>query len=187
MAPIAEALKLTYEDYLELPEDGNRHELIDGDHVMTPSPGTLHQRVSMNLSLLIGGFLGRHAVGTLLAAPIDVVLSELDVVQPDLVFVAAARSEIITQQHIAGAPDLVVEILSSTTRRRDEVTKRKLYARFGVREYWVVDPELERIRVLRKGVDELDETDVLSAEAGSSLATDLLPGLEIAVADVFPS
>ncbi len=185
MPPLAEALKLTYEDYLDFPEDGRRHEIIDGDHVVTPSPSTRHQAISMNLSFLIHSYLRQHPIGTLLAAPMDVVLSPVDVVQPDLVLITADRQELITAAHIAGAPDLVVEILSGSTRRRDEVAKRKLYARFGVREYWLVDPERETASVLRLDDDTASEVVLLSRAAGDHLATHLLPGLAIPLADIF--
>ena len=143
------ATKLTYEDFLLLPEDGNRHEVIYGEHCMTPAPATRHQRISMRLSGALFTFLEEHPLGEVFAAPIDIVLSETDIVEPDLVFIASARAEIVTEQNIQGAPDLVIEILSPGTRRRDELVKRKLYASFGVREYWIVDPDLDAVRVHR--------------------------------------
>jgi Uma2 family endonuclease len=185
MPPLAEALKLTYDDYLDFPEDGRRHELLDGEHFMTPSPGTRHQAIVLNLALAIGNHLRREPAGRLLLAPIDVVLSNLDVVQPDLLFVSTARQSLVTERYVSGAPDLVAEVLSDTSRRRDEVTKRKLYARFGVREYWVVDPEIETVRVLHLAEDGYREAAMLSHEAGGVLSSDLLPALAIPLADIF--
>src|SRR5574342_874905 len=119
--------QLKYEDYLLFPDDGKRHEIIDGDHYVTPAPRTKHQRISANLTVALVSFVKRRRAGLVLAAPSDVILSEDNVVQPDLLFVSAAGAGIVTEDNIRGAPDLVVEIISETTRKRDEVTKRKLY------------------------------------------------------------
>lgn len=182
----ASSIKFTYEDYLLFPEDGKRHELIDGDRYMTPSPSTKHQRVSMSLSNLFCNYLKGCRGGHIFAAPCDVVLSDLDVVQPDLLFVSAARASLITEQCIQGAPDLVVEILSATTRKTDEIVKRKLYERHGVGEYWIVDPELESVKVVRRS----DQSGYARAiemtlEAGDTISTPLLPDLTISLAELF--
>ena len=111
MRPHAESLKFTYEDYLLFPEDGKRHEIINGDHFMSPSPLTKHQKISSALHRIIGSFIHERRLGHLLAAPMDVVLSDFDVVEPDLLFISTARASIITDKNIQGAPDLVIEIL----------------------------------------------------------------------------
>ncbi len=178
-------LKLTYEDYLHLPEDGKRHELIDGEHYVSPAPSTKHQAASMNLSRILGGFVREQRLGRVYAAPTDVVLSDVDVVEPDLLFVAAARAEIITEKNLRGAPDLAVEILSETTRRTDEVTKRHPYERFRVTEYWVVDPELETVKVHRLAEAGYRREAELPVEAGDALTTPLFPGLAIPLAEIF--
>ena len=139
--------KFTYEDYLLFPEDGRRHELIAGDHYVTPSPRTKHQKVSGSLLVSLGTHLQKSKGGQVLAAPMDVVLSDLDVVQPDLLFISQARSSILTEKNIQGAPDLLVEILSDSTRKTDEIIKRKLYEQHRVSEYWIIDPELETVKV----------------------------------------
>ncbi len=185
MTTLSPDLKLTFEDYLLFPDDGKRHELIDGEHYMTPAPNTRHQAISMNLASEIRWYLRDHPVGRVLAAPVDVVLSEVDVVQPDLVFVSEERSRIVTEANLQGAPDLVVEILSPSTRRTDEVVKRKLYERFGVGEYWVVDPELESIKVYRSGRSGFRRAAKLSAEDDHTLTTPRLPGLALPLASVF--
>lgn len=180
------ALKFTYDDYLLFPDDGKRHELIEGDHVMSPAPVTKHQRVSSNLHRLMSVFVhqGRH--GSLYCAPTDVVLSDLDVVQPDLLFISTARHAIITETHIHGAPDLVIEILSVTSRKRDELIKRKLYAQYGIPEYWIVDPELDSVKVYRFTASrDYERTAERSLEAGDTLSTPLLPGLTLPLADIF--
>src|SRR5438093_634709 len=150
MKPAQPRVKLTYEDLALVPDDGRRHELIDGEHVVTPSQNTRHQRISMNLVLLIGGWLETHPLGCLFHAPYDVVFSEFDVVEPDLVYLSNERAEaLVTPQHVRGAPEIVAEIASPSTRTRDETVKRRLYEQAGVAEYWVVDPETEVVRVYR--------------------------------------
>ena len=98
--------QLTYEDYLVLPDDGKRHEIIEGDHSVTPAPKTKHQKVSFNLTVAIGSFVKQRDLGMVLAAPCDVILSDENVVQPDLLFVSTARASIVTEDNIRGAPDL---------------------------------------------------------------------------------
>ena len=179
-------VKLTYDDFLRFPDDGKRHELIDGEHYVTPSPNTRHQRISGRLYLLIGNWLEAHPVGQLFYAPFDVVFSNFDVVEPDLLYMSNARaSEILTVKHVSGVPELVIEIGSPGTRKRDETLKRRLYERTGVTEYWVVDPDLDAIRVYRRSTEGFDRPFELSAEAGDVLSTPLLAGLEIPLARVF--
>lgn len=178
-------VRFTYQDYLLFPEDGKRHELIDGEHYMTPAPSTRHQRVSRKLLTTIANFLKQHPLGEVFNAPCDVVFSEFDVVQPDLVFVSTARLSIITAQNIQGAPDLVIEIVSETTRKTDEIIKRKLYERHGVREYWIADPELETVKVYRLTDQGYLRAEELAREARGMLTTPLLPGLEIPLEEIF--
>ena len=183
----APGIKFTYDDFLNFPNDGNRHELIDGDHYVTPSPNTTHQRVSRRLMVALDRYLERHGIGEMFSAPFDVVFSDLDVVEPDLLYISRARGGILTSQHVRGAPDLVVEILAPSTRRTDEVTKRKLYERFGVGEYWVVDPELETTKIYRRVGDAFLRAAELSVEQAHTLTTPLLPEFSILLADVFAS
>jgi Uma2 family endonuclease len=179
------AVKLTYEDYLYLPEDGKRHEIIDGEHYVTPAPSIRHQRLVTRLGRLLDAFAAERGAGLALVAPTDVVLSETDVVQPDLLFVSKARMQRVTDANIRGAPDLVVEVLSAANRRTDEITKRDLYAKYGVSEYWIVDPELETVKVYRLAEKGFERAAELSAERQDALASPLLPGLEIPLAELF--
>ena len=181
------SVKFTYEDFLNFPDDGKRHEIIDGEHYVTPSPSTKHQRVSMNVTLALGNHVKRHATGEVFAAPFDVVFSDVDVVEPDLIYVSLERLHILTSQHARGAPDLAVEILSPGTRKTDEVKKRQLYERFGVGEYWVIDPELNTIKVYRRVQDAFARVAELSAEHADMLTTPLLPGFSVTLAEVFES
>ncbi len=178
-------VKFTYDDYLLFPDDGRRHELIEGDHYMTPSPSERHQRIAMNLSGTLWRYLVTRPIGRAYAAPFDVVLSTIDVVQPDLFFVSSAKASIVTDRNIQGAPDLVVEILSETTRKTDEIVKRKLYERFGVPEYWIIDPEIETIKVYRVTAQGYRRIAELSREADDTFSTPLLPDLTILLQDIF--
>ncbi len=184
--PADQGHKLTYDDFLLFPDDGLRHELIDGEHYVTPSPILRHQAISGRLYLAIGNWPRDHPAGQIFYAPLDVILSRFDVVEPDLLYVSNQRAtDLLSGKWVTGAPDLVVEIASPGTRRRDELIKRRLYEGSNVLEYWVVDPEVDVIRVYRRSGDRFGRAAELSAEAGEVLTTPLLPGLEIPLADVF--
>lgn len=173
--------RLTYDDFLLLPDDGKRHEIIDGAHYVTPSPNLRHQDLVLRLTLEIGGYLKANpGAGRLFIAPLDVVLSHHDVVEPDLLFVAGDQTEILTPQNVQGAPALVVEVFSKSTRKKDAQVKRRLYDRTGVREYWLVDPELDLVQVFRRADDgRLARVAELTAEDAHVLDTPLLPGCAI--------
>jgi Uma2 family endonuclease len=180
------AVKLTYEDFVLFPDDGKRHELIDGEHHVTPSPSLRHQEISGNLYWLLRSYLEVHPRGRLFYAPFDVVFSDADVVGPDLVYLSHERAhDALTPLHVSGVPELVVEIVSKGTRRRDETIKRRLYERSGVTEYWVVDPEIEVVRVYRRSGETFDRPIERSRESGDVVTTALLPGLELPLARVF--
>jgi Uma2 family endonuclease len=131
----------TYEDLLQFPEDGKRYEILEGELVVTPAPNLGHQGASIALSTILYLHVEQHGLGTVLAAPCDVLLSEISVVEPDLLFVSRERREIMERAFVRGAPDLVVEILSPSTARRDREAKMKLYGQYGVPNYWLIDPE----------------------------------------------
>jgi Uma2 family endonuclease len=184
--PAGPGQKLTYDDFLLFPDDGKRHELIDGEHYVTPSPNLRHQEISGRLFLLIGTWLRDHPSGRILYAPLDVLFSQFDVVEPDLLYVSNERAAaLLAGPYVTGAPDLVVEIASPSTRRRDETIKRHLYERSNVSEYWVIDPDIDVIRVYRRSGDRFERAVELSAEADDVLTTTLLPGLEIPLPCVF--
>lgn len=146
--------KLTYEDYLQFPEDGRRHEIIDGDHYVSAAPFVSHQRVARNLMVRLHRHSNETGLGEVLPAPVAVVLGQSDVVEPDLVVVLAEHASRIRRERIEGAPDLVVEILSPSTAYRDRGMKLDLYQKAGVSEYWIVDPERKVVQqyVLTDGV-----------------------------------
>lgn len=178
-------VKFTCEDYILFPDDGRRHEVIDGEHYVTLSPNTRHQRICSKLVICLGGFVDNGKLGQVFTSPIDVVLSDVDVVQPDVLFVSSIRALIITESNIQRAPDLVIEILSPGTRRTDEVIKRKLYERSGVDEYWIVDPELETVKVYRLTDGKFERTAELFKENSDILTTPLLPSLQIPLTYLF--
>jgi Uma2 family endonuclease len=177
--------KLTYEDYLRFPDDGMRHEILDGEHYVTGAPSTRHQIASSNLHSLLGPWIRDHRLGRLFAAPCEVIFSRHNIAQPDLLFVSQGRAGIILEKNIEGAPDLIVEILSDSTRRSDDVVKHGTYERFGVLEYWLVDPKRRTVRVFRRsGVSFSPPVDLL-ADGDDVLATPVLQGLEIRVKEIF--
>jgi len=137
---IVEKKRYTYEDYLKTP-DNQRYELIEGELLMTPSPVPRHQKISGKLGFELMRFITENDLGEVFYAPCDVYLDDENVVQPDILFISKERLNIIGDKNIQGAPELVVEIISENTAYRDMVQKKRLYARFGVREYWIVIPE----------------------------------------------
>jgi Uma2 family endonuclease len=176
--------KLTYDDYVLIPEDGQRHEILDGEHYVSPAPRPRHQIILGRLYLRLGNFVEERDPGLLLMAPTDVLLSAHDIVQPDLLFIRKERLEILTRKNIQGAPDLVIEVLSESTRRRDEGLKLTRYERLGVGEYWMFDPDPKTAKVFRREGGRLHLVAELSAKAGDVLTSPLFPGLTIPLAAI---
>jgi len=144
---LVQTKKYTYQDYLDLPEDGKRYEVINGELIMVAAPSTFHQSVLINLVNDLKNFLNREKVGKVFCAPIDVKLSDRNVVQPDIIFVSQNNSNIITENNVEGTPDLIIEILSPGTAYHDLIEKKEIYERFDVKEYWIVDPKKQRIEI----------------------------------------
>lgn len=180
--------RLTVEDYMRLPDDGERYEIIDGELHVTPSPNLRHQAIVGELHLAIGNLLKANPhLGRVFVARLDVVLSRHDVVEPDLLVVAGDQLDILTPKNVQGPPAILVEVLSPSTRRVDQVKKRALFDRVGVREYWLVDPQHDCVTVIRRGPQrELIETK-LTKEGDGVVATPILPGWTLSVADLFRS
>jgi Uma2 family endonuclease len=180
---MAEArVKFTYEDYKSLPSEG-RYELLEGELVVVPSPRTYHQRISGNLEFLLRAFVQEHGLGEIFHAPYDVVLSEETVLQPDIIFIAKEQAHIITEDNVRGAPDLVIEVLSEATAERDRIAKRLLYAKYGVKEYWLVDPARKSLEVLRLSERGFETVGIWWE--GQTMRSPLIPGLAIDLGKVF--
>ena len=173
--------KLTYEDYAKTPDD-ECWELIDGELMMSPSPKRAHQRNQMKLGSRMSFFVEEKDLGEVYS-DFDVVLSNTDTVRPDLIFIAKDRLHIITEDNVQGAPDLVVEIRSPSTARYDWTVKRELYARHGVKEYWLVDPEAATVAVLLLDGGALKVASVYGEK--DTLVAAVIDGFSIALADVF--
>ena len=185
MKPASPGVKLTYDDFVLFPDDGKGHELIDGEHYVTPTPNLRHQDIVGTLYLLIATYLIDRPLGRIFFAPLDVILSLFDVVEPDLLYVSRDREGELLRDYVHGAPDLVVEVASKSTRKRDETIKRHLYERFGVSEYWVVDPAIDVVRIYRRQGEAFGRAVELSREAADVLTTSMLPGLAMPLSRIF--
>ena len=142
--------QITWHDVQQMPDDGNRYEAIAGELHVTPAPSVRHQWISGELEAALRGLLDGGRLGLMFHAPVGVEFpSTGEGVQPDIVVIAAARRGIIDEDWIRGAPDIVIEILSPGTQRRDRGVKLKLYERQGVEEYWLVDPASRAVEVWR--------------------------------------
>jgi Uma2 family endonuclease len=174
---------LTYEDYVLLPNDGKRYEILEGELAVTPAPSTKHQIASANIFKLVTRHIDDKGLGTLLYAPVDLILESNSVLQPDLLFVSKARQNIITDRAVEGAPDLVIEILSPTTSRTDRVTKAQIYARNAVPAYWIVDPEQKTVEVYLLHMDSFRLAVTLQGE--TPLPVPPFTDLKFAAKDIF--
>jgi Uma2 family endonuclease len=176
--------RLTYDDLEAISQErpGDRHEIIDGELTVTPSPIPVHQTISANIEYALARLVRERGLGIVLHAPIDIRFTPENVLIPDIIFIAQDRLHIIGPKTIDAAPDLVVEILSPGTRRRDLDTKRALYARFGVQEYWIVDPDARTVTVLALASDKFEP--VPGGESGA-IQSRVLPGLSLTLEAVF--
>ena len=175
------AQALTYADLAAIPYDGIRRELLDGELIVSPSPVTRHQRLVLRIVTAFSDHIEANGGGEVFIAPLDVVLSERDVVEPDVVFVRTANAAIVTEPNIQGVPDLVIEVLSNP--RIDRVRKRDIYARFGVPEYWIVDPDADRVEVYRWSAGGYAKPEI--SEPGEFLDYSGLPGLRLDLTRLF--
>ena len=173
--------KLTYEDYAKTPE-GERWELLDGELIMAPSPREAHQRTQIRVGSRMFTFTEDRDLGRVYIE-FDVVLSETDTVRPDVIFVSKERLHIITEDNVQGPPELVVEIRSPSTARQDWTTKRDLYERYGVNEYWLVDPEAATIAVLVLSGGKFEVTGIYGID--DTFTSAALEGFSLALADIF--
>lgn len=176
-------IKFTYEDYRNTPDD-ERYELLDGELVMAPAPNLGHQDVDAKLGWRLMRFVEQRNLGKTFSAPCDVVLSNTHVVQPDLLFISRDREHILLGgDNVRGAPDLVVEILSPSTAARDKTLKRALYAKHGVGEYWLADPDSRTVTVMVPGGDGFEVAGVYGK--GQTLISPMLEGFTVNLDEIF--
>ena len=181
---MATTTRLTYHDLESIPQEreGDRHELIDGELVVTPSPAPRHQVIAKNLIFRLELHIDERELGTLIPAPTDVVLAPGDVLIPDIIFVRHTERDAIGDKAIMSAPSLVIEILSPGTRRRDLNAKRMLYACYRVSEYLVVDPDARSVTVLTLAGDHYEE---IPHNADGTVRSLVLPDLNLSLEAVF--
>ncbi len=175
--------RLTWEDIKDLPESHGRTEIVEGEFVVSPTPGSRHQIICYRLALKLGPYVTEQRLGTLFAHPIHVILADHVHYEPDLCFIARGRSSIIQESYIDGPPDLAIEVISESNRTHDTVVKHRDYARYGVSEYWLVDMREEVISTWRlrdQGYELLGR-----AQRGARVLTGILTGLEFDPAEAF--
>lgn len=181
----AKALPITRHDYEEMPAGPPYYQVIEGDLIMSPSPNIYHQAVVTRICALLSRFLEENPLGEVLVAPLDVFLSDINVYQPDVIFISNQRRSILSERGLEGAPDLVVEVLSPGTARFDKGSKRKIYARTGVKELWLVDPAAKLIHIYQLAKDA--ETPAATYDETAVFSSPLLPGLRLKAAAIFKS
>lgn len=137
----------TYQDYIYFPDNGKQYQIIDGEVYMSPAPVPYHQRVSANLEEILRRFVKTNKLGEVFDAPCDVLLSDINVVQPDIFFISMDKLDIIKDKYIKGSPDLVIEITSPYTKKLDKIQKKRLYEIYKVAEYWIVDVDKKTLEV----------------------------------------
>lgn len=175
---------LTYKDYEALPADGRRYELHEGELSVTPAPSPQHQEVSLNLVVILHHYVKTQGLGKVLEAPIDCILSDTTIVQPDIVYIETARLPAISTRGIEGAPTLVVEILSPSTAQIDRSVKFQLYARYGVPYYWIADPDARSIEAYRLAEGAYELAGRLAGSEAVSLPP--FPDLALAPTSIWP-
>jgi len=184
MAAVAEQRprRWTYEEYYRL-DDEQRYEIIDGELLMAPAPDYWHQDWAKKLFRRIDGYVMDKQLGEVFFAPFDIILDAENVVQPDLLFIAKANLSILQTRGVFGAPDLLVELISPSSVQRDRYVKKALYARFGIKEYWIVDPEGEGVETYVYQDSSLKKMATL--KPGDEAQSRQIPGFSLKVADVF--
>jgi Uma2 family endonuclease len=179
----ATAHKMTYDEYCLLPEDRNQYELFDGELVMTPSPSREHQRIAGKLYARLVDHVEKNSLGEAYIAPLDTIFDPYTTLQPDILFVSKERLPEVGRERIEGAPDLVVEVLSPSTFHKDLRRKMTVYSRFGVQEYWIVDPEMKTIELYSQGEQGLELARRFSA--GETFESRLISGFRVEVDSIF--
>ena len=176
---------MTADEFLAIPPDGKRYELIDGEFITHSTPWVRHQVVLGNVMFGLGTYYRESRVAEPFLGPLDVVLSSDSVVEPDGLVIRHERASIVGVNYIVGPPDIIVEVVSEETRYRDEIVKPRLYERLGVEEYWVVDPDSSVVRIYRRVAEPLGRPLEINTETGGEITSPLLPGFALDVRAVF--
>jgi len=180
------ALQLyTWHDIKDLPESAGRTEIVDGDLIMSPSPGGNHQSICTELGIEVGLFIRKHRLGKFFSSPFHTILDTHVHYEPDLCFVSKNRVHIIQESYINGPPDLIIEVISEANRTHDTVVKFAHYEKYGVKEYWLVDQRDRLISVHSLRNSKYERLGVFAP--GDSLHSEVLAGLKLNPADVFPN
>jgi len=173
----------TYQDYLDLPEDRNRYEIIEGELIVSPAPFTIHQDVSLNIVAEMLKFNEKKKIGKIYYAPTDVILSENTVVQPDILFIAKENYRIITEKNIKGVPDLIIEIVSPSTAYYDMISKKEIYENYGVKDFWIVDPKKQWVEIFLNIGNRFELNQRLKARG--ELTSNVLNGFQLKLEKIF--
>jgi Uma2 family endonuclease len=173
----------TYQDYLELPDDGKRYEIIEGELIMSPAPSTIHQMTKGNFYFHVRKFIEKEKLGILFDAPTDVLMSNTNIVQPDIFFIFHKNSSIIKEANIIGVPDLINEIISPSSGYYDLIAKKEIYETFGVKEYWIVDPLKKRIEIFVNNENKFELHQRL--ERQGILKSVILQGFQLDLKNIF--
>ncbi|MCL5055453.1 MAG: Uma2 family endonuclease [Firmicutes bacterium] len=172
-----------YRDYFLLPDNGKRYQIIEGELFMTPPPGTFHQNSVTQLTGILVLYLNKHPIGKVFCSPIGVVLSDIHVVEPDLVYVSKEKKNLIKERGIFGSPDLTVEVLSKGNKKVDRITKFKLYAQFKIPYYWIVDPMGKTMEMYELGKKEYQL--IAKKQENEIIKPSLFPGLEFSLKELW--
>lgn len=183
MAPQT-ATRMTYEEFMALPESSSGYELIEGELIVNPAPVPRHQGIIGNLFFELQTYFRANGGGRTFLSPIDVVLSRENVIQPDVVVILMSRASILGPKNVQGAPNIAVEVLSDRTRRRDENVKRRLCETFGVDEYWLVDPDANGVKLYRRSGTAFGAPIVLR-DTTDMITSPLLPQFALPLAELF--
>jgi Uma2 family endonuclease len=176
-------IKLTYEDYVTLPDDGRRYEILDGELAVSPAPTSRHQLACENLGHALSIWVRARKLGRIWRAPIDLILAPTTVVQPDLLYVSNARRAIVSERGLESAPDLVIEILSDSTAARDRGVKMQIYARYGVPHYWILDTKDRLLETYVRGNATYERTALY--RDGDVIGPDLPEGFTMPVVEIW--
>jgi len=174
----------TYDDYAALPDDGNRYEIVEGVLYMSPAPSIDHQKIVGRIFYYLFTYIELAGLGTVLSSPVDVALSRPNIFRPDVLVVLNAGQEKLQETKIVGAPDLVVEVASPGSSISDRNRKYRIYAKTGVKEYWIVDPGTRTIEVLVLEGDDYHSLGAFREKA--TLPTQIVPELPVQVEQFFP-